>query len=99
MEPSTSIDAIPHVFAQPVAGLVPGVLLHRSRHADTVRATWHGLDVVAKRVREDIADEDERQRAGQGILREGLLLSLMAQGGGGPKRRRRRRRSPAKAVA
>lgn len=40
-----------------------------------------------------------RVRVADRGLREGLLLSLMAQGGGGPKRRRRRRRSPAKAVA
>jgi serine/threonine protein kinase len=71
--PSMS-DSLPHVFADAVDGLEPGVLLHRSRHADTVHGRWHGLEVVAKRVREDISDEDERHRAAQGILREGLLL-------------------------
>jgi len=63
-----------HTFAHAVPGLTPGVLLHRSRHADTVRATWHGLEVVAKRVREDIAAADERRAASHGIVREGLLL-------------------------
>jgi serine/threonine protein kinase len=78
METAPSIhDALPHAFADAVDGLEPGVLLHRSRHADTVMGRWHGLEVVAKRVREDIADEDERRRAGQGILREGLLLRRM----------------------
>jgi serine/threonine protein kinase len=72
--PSSIPDAVPHPFADAVDGLEPGVLLHRSRHADTVMGRWHGLEVVAKRVREDIADQDERHRAAQGILREGLLL-------------------------
>jgi serine/threonine protein kinase len=63
-----------HVFAEPVEGLAPGVLLHSSRHADTVRGTWHGLDVVAKRVREDLEGEDTRLSAARGILREGTLL-------------------------
>lgn len=67
----------PHAFAESVDGLDTGVLLHRSRHADTVRATWHGLPVVAKRIREDLTDQDERRSAGQGILREGLLLSRL----------------------
>lgn len=71
--PSTT-DLPPHAFALPVDGLEPGVLLHRSRHADTVRARWHGLEVVAKRVREDLEAEHDRRAAGQGILREGLLL-------------------------
>jgi serine/threonine protein kinase len=74
MDPVPSADPQPHVLAEPVDGLVPGVLLHRSRHADTVRASWHGLDVVAKCVRGDIEDEDERASATNGILREGLLL-------------------------
>jgi serine/threonine protein kinase len=78
MESAPSVDdARPHEFADAVDGLEPGVLLHRSRHADTVRGRWHGLEVVAKRVREDIVDEDERRRAAQGILREGLLLRRM----------------------
>jgi serine/threonine protein kinase len=67
----------PHAFAEPVDGLDTGVLLHRSRHADTVRGEWHGLPVVAKRIREDIVDGDERRSAGQGILREGLLLARL----------------------
>lgn len=71
--PSTS-PMSPHQFAHPVEGLEVGVLLHRSRHADTVRGRWHGLEVVAKRVREDIEVEEQRREAGQGILREGLLL-------------------------
>lgn len=63
-----------HVFAEPVEGLAPGALLHRSRHADTVLGTWHGLDVVAKRVREDLEERDTRTSAARGILREGTLL-------------------------
>lgn len=55
-------------------GLDPGVLLHRSRHADTIHATWHGLPIVAKCVRGDLATEEERTSATNGILREGLLL-------------------------
>lgn len=74
MDSPTPTNTAPHAFAQPVDGLVPGVLLHRSRHADTVRAHWHGLEVVAKRIREDIEDEVERASAATGILREGLLL-------------------------
>ncbi len=74
MDTVPSVDAIAHAFSEPVAGLEPGVLLHRSRHADTVRGRWHGLEVVAKRVREDIEDDAERLTAGHGILREGLLL-------------------------
>ncbi|MCW2927515.1 MAG: serine/threonine protein kinase [Thermoleophilia bacterium] len=74
MEPASSISADVHPFAHPVLGLDSGVLLHRSRHADTVRGTWHGLEVVAKRIREDLATDDERRAAGHGILREGLLL-------------------------
>ncbi|MBC7461860.1 MAG: serine/threonine protein kinase [Thermoleophilia bacterium] len=66
--------SVPHAFAAPVAGLKTGVLLHRSRHADTVLAEWHGLPVVAKRIREDVEGEHDRRVAGQGILREGLLL-------------------------
>jgi serine/threonine protein kinase len=72
--PSIEFGASPHELSEPIAGLEPGVLLHRSRHADTIRARWHGLDVVAKCVRGDIADEDERTGAANGILREGLLL-------------------------
>jgi serine/threonine protein kinase len=74
MDPVPPTPAAPHEFAQRVDGLDGGVLLHRSRHADTVHANWHGLAVVAKRIREDIEDPDERQRAAHGILREGLLL-------------------------
>jgi serine/threonine protein kinase len=65
---------VPHTFAEPVEGLSTGVLLHRSRHADTVLGEWHGLPIVAKRIREDVAAGNERRMAGQGILREGLLL-------------------------
>ena len=72
--PSIDAPAAAHAFAEPVTGLEPGVLLHRSRHADTVRGRWHGLDVVAKRIREDLDDPDARRSAGDGILREGLLL-------------------------
>jgi serine/threonine protein kinase len=64
----------PHRFATEVDGLRCGTLLHRSRHADTVHAWWHDQHVVAKRVREDIADAAERATAAQGILREGALL-------------------------
>jgi serine/threonine protein kinase len=68
-------DEPPHVLAEPVLGLEPGVLLHRSRHADTMRARWHGLDVVAKCVRADLVDDgDDHAAAVNGILREGLLL-------------------------
>jgi serine/threonine protein kinase len=75
MDTVPSIDvATAHAFAEPVTGLEPGVLLHRSRHADTVRGRWHGLEVVAKRVREDIEDDEARTSAAHGILREGLLL-------------------------
>jgi len=74
MESVPPIAAAAHAFAEPVVGLEPGVLLHRSRHADTVRGRWHGLEVVAKRVREDIDSHDERTSAGHAILREGLLL-------------------------
>ncbi len=74
MEPAPDIDATPHELVEPVAGLVPGVLLHRSRHADTIRATWHGLDVVAKCARGDLDDEDAALTAANSILREGLLL-------------------------
>ncbi|MCW2925885.1 MAG: serine/threonine protein kinase [Thermoleophilia bacterium] len=74
VEPQAADAAVPHAFAEAVPGLAPGVLLHRSRHADTVRGTWGGRAVVAKRIREDIVDPDERQRAARGILREGLLL-------------------------
>lgn len=74
MDSPAESTAAPHVFARAVDGLVPGRLLHRSRHADTVRATWHGLDVVAKCVREDIVEGAERRAAAAGILREGLLL-------------------------
>ncbi|MCW2973463.1 MAG: hypothetical protein JWN72_1736 [Thermoleophilia bacterium] len=72
--PAEPQSTAPHTFAAPVEGLETGVLLHRSRHADTVLAEWHGLPVVAKRIREDVAGEHERRTAGQGILREGLLL-------------------------
>jgi serine/threonine protein kinase len=65
---------LPHAFADPVDGLDTGVLLHRSRHADTVLGHWHGLPVVAKRIREDVTGAPERRTAGQGILREALLL-------------------------
>ncbi|MCW2949399.1 MAG: hypothetical protein JWN41_412 [Thermoleophilia bacterium] len=64
----------PHIFAETVEGLEPGVLVHRSRHADTVLGLWHGLPVVAKRVREDVLDTHDRRSAGQSILREGVLL-------------------------
>lgn len=74
METVPSIDAPAHAFAEPVTGLEPGVLLHRSRHADTVRARWYGLEVVAKRVREDLEGDEARTNAGHGILREGLML-------------------------
>lgn len=74
MDHVPSLDAPPHELRDPVAGLEPGVLLHRSRHADTIHARWHGLDVVAKCVRADIEDDDERASASNGILREGLLL-------------------------
>ena len=77
MEPVSTSPEAPHTFAVPVDGLEAGVLLHRSRHADTVRGIWHGREVVAKRVREDITDADERRRAGHGILREGLLLQRL----------------------
>jgi serine/threonine protein kinase len=74
MEPATPIDApMPHELAEPVLGLEPGVLLHRSKHADTIMARWHGLDVVAKCVRGDL-DEDAAASAANAILREGLLL-------------------------
>ncbi|MCW2961310.1 MAG: serine/threonine protein kinase [Thermoleophilia bacterium] len=69
-----STPTAPHEFALPVAGLRTGTLLHRSRHADTVHGMWHGVHVVAKRIREDILDTDERAAAERGILREGLLL-------------------------
>lgn len=75
MDAPSTPNAMPHPFADAVVGLETGTLLHRSRHADTVHARWHGLDVVAKRIREDITDPDERLRAGEGILREGLLLN------------------------
>lgn len=74
MEHVPSLDAPAHELREPVAGLEPGVLLHRSRHADTIRACWHGLDVVAKCVRADLEAGDERASASNGILREGLLL-------------------------
>lgn len=74
MDARPATDATPHAFADPVAGLETGLLLHRSRHADTVLATWMGRQVVAKRVREDIAGADERRAASDSILREGLLL-------------------------
>lgn len=74
MDATPTPEAPPHAFAEPVNGLETGVLLHRSRHADTVRGRWHGREVVAKRVREDIIGADERRTAGLGILREGLLL-------------------------
>lgn len=74
MDPAPSTPAPAHVLADPVIGLEPGVLLHRSRHADTIHATWHGLNVVAKCVRGDLATDDERSSAAHGILREGLLL-------------------------
>ena len=64
----------PHRFAVRVEGLEPGVLLHRSRHADTVRGRWHGLEIVAKRIREDLEGGEQRTAAAHGILREGLLL-------------------------
>jgi eukaryotic-like serine/threonine-protein kinase len=74
MESATPTGAHAHATPAPIAGLERGELLHRSRHADTIRARWHGLDVVAKCVRADIVDEDERSSARDGILREGLLL-------------------------
>lgn len=74
VDPAPTVEATPHVFGDDVPGLRTGVLLHRSRHADTVRGTWLGREVVAKRIREDIVDAGERQGAGRGILREGLLL-------------------------
>lgn len=73
MDPVTSLDAPAHVLPEPITGLDPGVLLHRSRHADTIRAHWHGLEVVAKCVRGDL-DDEQRTSAANGILREGLLL-------------------------
>lgn len=74
MEPAPASEVEPHAFREAVPGLVAGTLLHRSRHADTVRADWYGRPVVAKRIREDIADAEERRRAGHGIVREGMLL-------------------------
>lgn len=69
-----AFDEPAHAFAVPVAGLTTGALLHRSKHADTVRGFWRGIPVVAKRVREDIADPVERDAAARGIVREGMLL-------------------------
>jgi serine/threonine protein kinase len=74
MDPVPSIPAPAHVLVEPVVGLEPGTLLHRSRHADTINASWHGLDVVAKCVRGDLATEDECTNAANAIMREGLLL-------------------------
>ncbi|MCB0879074.1 MAG: serine/threonine protein kinase [Thermoleophilia bacterium] len=71
--PIADAPTAPHELFEPVAGLQPGVLLHRSRHADTILGKWHGLDVVAKCVRTDL-DDDARTSAANGILREGLLL-------------------------
>ncbi len=72
--PADPRDDAPHVLVEPLVGLDAGALLHRSRHADTMRARWHGLDVVAKCVRTDLASEDERDAAANAILHEGLLL-------------------------
>lgn len=74
MGTNRKMDCTPYTPAQQIEGLTVGALLHRSRHADTVLANWHGLEVVAKCVRADIDEEEFGHVAANGILREGLLL-------------------------
>lgn len=63
-------------FAQPE--LTDPVLLHRSRHVDTVRASWRGgAAVIAKQVRADLLESGDAElvaHARRQVLHEGDLL-------------------------
>lgn len=67
------VDHAPRIIRDAAGRLETGPLLHRSRHADTLHATWNGRDVVVKRVRDDL-EPDDAGSAARTVAREGYLL-------------------------
>lgn len=70
---NSCVDPAPRITRDAAGQLVSGSLLHRSRHADTLHATWNGRPVVVKRVRDDL-DAEDSGAAARTVVREGYLL-------------------------